>query len=95
MSLHNHEQVYLVDEKQQLDHNQAFLGQRGRGRGQSGGRGQSRGRSWNSFSQNQPNNNNNQSSNFQPQLKFNNTNNWKGEGPSKPTHKKEACQICG
>ncbi|KAK2638092.1 hypothetical protein Ddye_025887 [Dipteronia dyeriana] len=37
MSLQNFEWVYLTEERQQLNHNQAFFRQRGRGKGHRGG----------------------------------------------------------
>lgn len=55
MSLQNFDQVYLAEEKSSIDHNQAFFGQRGRGRNMRGGRGNFKGRGSHSFIQNRPN----------------------------------------
>ena len=91
MSLQNFEQVYLVEETSSIDHNQAFFGQRGRGRTMRGGRGKGRGRGSNSFSQTRPNysNNNNQASNSTaPSKNRPNYNIGKNQG-------KGDCQICG
>ena len=92
MSLQNFEQVYLTEERQPLNHNQAFFGQRGKGKGHRGGRGNFKGRGHNSFTQNRPHNNN-QPLSFQHQSKSNN-NNWKGQ-PSKQNTNQVAYQICG
>ena len=96
MSLKNFEQVYLAEEKSSIDHNQAFFGQRGRGRNMRGGRGRGHGRrpSHNSFAQGRPNYNNynNQASNSTAPSKFNND--WK-ETTKQRNQGKEICQICG
>ncbi|GAU44375.1 hypothetical protein TSUD_243070 [Trifolium subterraneum] len=89
MSLQNFEQVYLTEEKSDVDHNQAFFGQRGRGRNTRGGRGNFRGRGSYSSMQNRPNNNS-QASNSTSLPKYNN--NWRG---SPKQQSKEPCQICG
>ena len=98
MSLQNFEQVYLIEEQQQhsLDHNQAFFGQRGRGRNHRGGRGNFRGRGQNSYHQNRIHNSN-QPPLFQNQSqsrKNNNIDGWKGQ-PNKQNSNRVACQICG
>lgn len=64
MSLQNFEQVYIAKEKSSIDHNQAFFGQRGKGRNMHGERGKRGGRDFDSFAQRCPTyNNNNQASN--------------------------------
>ena len=89
MSLQNFEHVYLSEEKSPIDHNQAFLGQRGRGRNMHGGRGNFRGRGSYSYMPNRPTDNNH-ASNSTTLPKYNN--NWR-EPPRQ--HNKEPCQICG
>ena len=95
LSLQNYEQFFLMEEKQKLDHNQAFLSQRDTGRGQRGG-GRFSGRG--GFTQNQPHNQN-QPQNFPSSShrkpNFNNNWNQRQQGQFNKENPKDGYQICG
>ena len=87
----NFEHVYFVEEKPSHDHNQSFLGQRGRGRNMHGIRGRRHGQGPN-FSRPLFNNGNNKISNPRFHSKFNNDSKGKIK---QHNYGKETYQIFG